>query len=92
MAAGKAVDCDCGRDSMTQDTDRQLRFSDVETICDSYMPSGAKNQMDKLYYWLPETVIHMRAPEEGGKISPTFRYDDRVVYADEDEYHDNSPQ
>ena len=66
---------------MNQDTDRQLRFSDVETICDSYMPSGAKNQMDRLYYWLPETVIHMRDPEEGGKIPPVFRYDDRVVYA-----------
>lgn len=77
----KAAGCDYERNSMIQDTDRQLRFSEVETICDSYMPSDAKNQMDRLYYWLPETVIHMRDPEEGGKIPPTFRYDDRVIYA-----------
>ena len=64
-----------------QDTDRQLRFSDIEAICDFYMPSGAKNQMDRLYFWLPETVIHMRDSEESGKIPPAFRYDDRIVYA-----------
>lgn len=64
-----------------QETDRQLRFSDIESVCDFYMPSDAKNQMDRLYYWLPETVIHMRDSEEGGKIPPTFRYDDRAVYA-----------
>ena len=63
------------------DTDRQLRFSDIEIICNSYMPSDAKNQMDRMEFWLPETVIHMRNPEDGGKIPPSFSYSDRVVYA-----------
>lgn len=63
-----------------QETSRQLRFSDVASICDSYMPSDAKNHMDTLVSWLPGTVIHIREKEEG-KRPPKFSYEKCVIEA-----------
>lgn len=64
-----------------QDTERQLRFSVIEAVCNSYMPSKVKNHMDSLEHWLPGTVIHLRDSKEGEKIPPSFCYDDCIIYA-----------
>ncbi len=64
-----------------KETKIQLRFSDIEAICSKYMPFDARNQMDRLEHWLPGTVIHLRGPEEWGKIPPSYSYDERAVCA-----------